>query len=149
MAVVRRVECVARSTVKLWVRWRCADWSSSGRVSVASVCSAFALALRSAGAGGWSGSAMLQRCVVVLLSWVESASLIMSLFAKKASRSAERISRSAAGIWPRSWAVAMSIRECSSGGRSAALKGRSERVSMRIWVVRRDVRAADRAYGYS
>lgn len=71
----------------------------------------------------------------------------MSLLVMKASRSAERISRSEAGIWPRSWAVAMSIRVCSSGGRSAALEGRSERVSMRIWVVRRDVRAADRACG--
>ena len=29
------------------------------------------------------------------------------------------------------------------------MEGRSERVSMRIWVVRRDVRAADRAYGDS
>lgn len=37
MAVVRRVEWVARRTVKLWVRFKCAVWSSSGRVRVASV----------------------------------------------------------------------------------------------------------------
>lgn len=147
MAALRREECVARSVVKLWVRCRWADWSSAGRVEVASSWSEAALLLRS-GVEGWlSGSAILQRCLVIVLSWVERASAMMSALERKASMSLERISRSEAEIWPWIWAVAMSMRGCSSGGRSAAFESRSESELMRIWEERREVRAEKSACG--
>jgi hypothetical protein len=70
---------------------------------------------------------------------------MMSLFVRKASISADSISRSEGGIWPCSCAVAISMREWSSGGRSAAFEGSSDNELMRTWVERRDVRAAARA----
>lgn len=105
------------------------------------VYSVVALAARSTGDGGFRGSAILQRYVAITLKWAERASEMVGRLVRKESMSLERISRSESGMWPLSWAVVISITECSSGGRSIAFDGRVESELIRIWEERKNSRA--------
>lgn len=98
MLVVRRVEWRVRSVVKVFVRWKRASCRPWGSVCVAFVKSVLDRVFRSATAGGFSGSAVLQRYDNMTLSCVDTAEAMVMILDSKVEMSLERMSRSADGI---------------------------------------------------
>jgi hypothetical protein len=91
--------------------------------------------------GGLRGDVRWRRDVVVAVKAAERAAAMMSALARKVDVSSARISRSASGIWPDSWAATMSMQAWRSGGRVGVLAGSVVRAVVRIWVVRASTRA--------
>ncbi len=145
MEVERRVLWVVRRVVRVFVRDVRAVARAWGRVVVAEVRRFSARVGRDVGVGGEKGEAIVQREVVMVWSWVESAEAIMSMLSMKKVMSPERISRSLEeGTWPDSRAETRSMQACSESGRVGARDGRVVRLLIRIcvlrWVLRTVVR---------
>jgi hypothetical protein len=141
MLVERRVEWVLKRVLSVFVRCVLAVWISAGRVSREEFCSVRDVLARDEMGGGEMGEAIRQRWLAMVVSWVDKAEAMGTMFEWKKSMSLDNISRSDVGIWPCSCAVTVSMTGWRSGGRSGAFEGRVESDVVRICVVIRFVRA--------
>jgi hypothetical protein len=80
MLVERRVEWVLRSVLRVFVRCVLVVWISAGRVSREEVCSVSDVLARDEMGGGETGEAIRQRWSAMVVSWVDKAEAMGTMF---------------------------------------------------------------------